>query len=125
MHQRDRAAALATQVEGHERELMAASGDAMLIHDRRRVLFANPACARWRATNPLMPCWMHHYPPCCIADDLPVLRDQVRAVLSSDTCSEHRWWWRLLRRDGPELPVEVSSHRLIFQRSSRGVDHLA
>ncbi|MCK6435737.1 sensor domain-containing protein [Rivihabitans pingtungensis] len=114
LHQRDQAMALATQVEGHERELMAASSDAMLIHDRQRVLFANPACARLvghESADALLDAPLSSL---LHADDLLVLRDQVHAVLSSDTCSEHRWQARLLRRDGPELPVEVSSHRLNF-----------
>ena len=48
------------------------------------------------------------------ADDLPVLRDQVHAVLSSDTCSEHRWQARLLRATARAASGEVSSHRLNF-----------
>lgn len=112
IHQRDEATRQAAQVEAHERALMAASPDAMVVHDRDHILFANQAAAR--LIGLAQPEELDHSPlhSLLVSADWPALRQRLQAVFSGAPDATGPWQARLQRRDGRELPVALSSHRL-------------
>jgi PAS domain S-box-containing protein len=99
--------------EDRYQQLVEHSPDAIIVHNGREVLFANPAAAD--LIGAATPQELSRYPIAQLvaASDYAVVADRMRQVLSGVAAPPLQE--KLLRRDGQVFDAEVTSYPMIYQ----------